>query len=77
LLAPPDEEFLCHECETKVKQANEPTFDGFTVLRPLFKQLDFTNTQSFALPSDVQNYFEGVSARKDGSYGEEVKKFPL
>jgi hypothetical protein len=43
----------------------------------LFKTLERTNPRAFALPHEVQNHFEDVSARGDGSYFEEIKKFPL
>lgn len=39
--------------------------------KPLFETLDKTNPHAFALPQDVQNYFEDVTARGDGSYCEE------
>ncbi|KAL1650945.1 hypothetical protein SLS61_005713 [Didymella pomorum] len=46
-------------------------------LGPLFSELGKTNPRAFTLPKEIQDHFEGVSARGDGSYFEEVKKFPL
>jgi hypothetical protein len=60
-----------------LKPADELAAESFTTLGPLFKQLNNINPRSFALPADIQNYFENVSVRNDGSYGEEVKKFAL
>ncbi|RAR03239.1 zinc finger phd-type protein [Stemphylium lycopersici] len=51
--------------------------EAYPGLGPLFNKLERTNPRAFALPHDIQNNFEGVSARPDGSYSEEVKKFPL
>ena len=55
----------------------EAAAETYAGLGPLFKALDKTNPRAFALPQDVQNHFEDVSARGDGSYFEEVKRFPL
>lgn len=71
----PDGSFYCHECTAKSGLAEEVT--EFQNLRPLFKSLARTNPRAFALPQDTQTAFEGVSARADGSYFEDVKKFPL
>lgn len=74
----PEGSFYCHVCESKLRAAEAPALESsFLLLGPLFKQLESTNPRSFALPSNVQGYFENVSARDDGSYFEEVKKFPL
>ncbi|KAF2878108.1 hypothetical protein BDV95DRAFT_624669 [Massariosphaeria phaeospora] len=72
----PDGSFLCFECSTKLKPADEASAE-LAHLGPLFKQLEATNTRAFALPHSIQNHFEHVSAKKDGSYSEEIKKFPL
>ena len=57
--------------------ADETAVESYPSLGPLFKSLERTNQRAFALPLDVQNQFEDVSARGDGSYFEEMKKFPL
>ncbi|KAF2711688.1 hypothetical protein K504DRAFT_375359 [Pleomassaria siparia CBS 279.74] len=72
----PEGHFSCFECAVEHKPAEESP-DSWETFVPLFKQLEHTNTRAFALPSDVQNYFEDVSARLDGSYFEDIKKFPL
>ncbi|KAF2747065.1 hypothetical protein M011DRAFT_403120, partial [Sporormia fimetaria CBS 119925] len=74
---PPDGSFACHECCAKYGLIEDPLPSSFKVFGPLLRSLEVTNTRSFALPTAVQNYFEGVSARPDGSYGEEIKRFPL
>lgn len=74
---PPTGSFLCHDCNVKLRPSEASSAESFTVLGPLLKQLESTNTRSFALPKDVQRFFENVSSRKDGSYHEEIKKFPL
>jgi hypothetical protein len=77
-LEPPLGSFFCYECSEKAPPAADaPAADSFTLFGPLIKKLDVTNPRAFALPLDIQDYFEGVSARDDGSYSEEVKKFPL
>lgn len=76
-LEPPTGSFLCNECEAKENAAGAPVTDAFMPFGPLLKQLRITNTRAFTLPKDISDYFEGVSTRKDGSYGEEVKKYPL
>jgi hypothetical protein len=60
-----------------VPAADAPSVESFAVFGPLMKKLNTLNPRSFALPADIQDYFEGVSARGDGSYGEEVKKISL
>ncbi|RYN53070.1 hypothetical protein AA0117_g13351, partial [Alternaria alternata] len=72
----PDGAFYCYECNAK-SAAPDDSADSFPSLGPLSNKLKRTNPHAFALPSDIQNHFEGVSARPDGSYSEEVKKFPL
>ena len=72
----PDETRYCYECNAK-SAAPDDSADSYPSLGPLFNKLERTNPRAFALPSDIQNNFEGVSARPDGSYSEEVKKFPL
>lgn len=72
----PDGAFYCYECNAK-SAAPDDSADSYPSLGPLFNKLERTNPRAFALPSDIQNNFEGVSARPDGSYSEEVKKFPL
>ncbi|KAI4688405.1 hypothetical protein J4E81_008001 [Alternaria sp. BMP 2799] len=72
----PDGAFYCYECNTKFA-ASDDAAESYPSLGPLFSKLERTNPRAFALPSDIQNNFEGVSARPDGSYFEEVKKFPL
>ena len=57
--------------------ADETAADTYPSLGLLFKALERTNPRAFALPQEVQNHFEDVSARGDGSYFEEIKKFPL
>ena len=56
---------------------DETAAEPYPSLGDLFKALEKTNPRSFALPQEVQNHFEDVYARKDGSYFEEIKKFPL
>lgn len=73
----PTGSFLCHDCSAKLKPAEEPAVDSHHVLGPLFRSLESTNTRAFALPFEIQNRFENVAARPDGSYFEETKKFPL
>ena len=51
--------------------------ETFTPLGALFKQLEATNAKAFVLPEEIQNYFEDVSARPDGSYCDTTKRFPL
>lgn len=72
----PTGSFLCHDCTAKLKPADEGA-DSYTPLGPLFRSLDFINPRAFALPANIQNHFENVTARPDGSYAEETKKFPL
>ncbi|KAF2445739.1 hypothetical protein P171DRAFT_272482 [Karstenula rhodostoma CBS 690.94] len=64
--------FFCHVC---AKPAEDLPVD--TPLRPLFQALEHINTRAFTLPADIQNHFENVAARPDGSYHEDVRKFPL
>ena len=73
----PEGSFYCYECTDRLSPPDETTAEPYPSLGPLFKALEKTNPRSFALPQEVQNHFEDVSARKDGSYFEEVKKFPL
>jgi hypothetical protein len=80
-LDPPREDaptgsFSCFECTVEHKPTEELA-DSYSHFGPLFKEIEHTNTRAFALPHDVQNYFESVTARPDGSFVEEVKKFPL
>ncbi|KAH7551472.1 hypothetical protein BM1_09788 [Bipolaris maydis] len=72
----PDGAFYCYECNAKFG-APDDSEETHPSLGPLFDKLERTNPRAFALPQDIQNNFEGVSARPDGSYFEEVKKFPL
>ncbi|KAA8626457.1 zinc finger phd-type protein [Pyrenophora tritici-repentis] len=72
----PDGAFYCYECNAKFA-AHDDSADSHPSLGLLFNKLERTNPRAFALPQDIQNMFEGVSARPDGSYCEEVKKFPL
>lgn len=72
----PDGAFYCHECNARLG-SDESAAESYLSLGPLFKSLERTNPRAFALPREVQNNFEGISARGDGSYFEEVKKFPL
>ncbi|RYN57756.1 hypothetical protein AA0117_g13207, partial [Alternaria alternata] len=72
----PDGAFYCYECNAK-SAAPDDSADSYPSLGPLFNKLERTNPRAFALPPGIQNNFEGVSARPDGSYSEEVKKFPL
>jgi len=71
----PEDEFYCYEC--KAKSATDASVESYPSLGPLFKAIERTNPRAFALPVEIQTLFEGVSARADGSYFEEVKKFPL
>ncbi|KAF9733087.1 hypothetical protein PMIN07_006361 [Paraphaeosphaeria minitans] len=71
-LEAPRGSFFCHVC---AKPAEDLPID--TPLRPLFQALEHINTRAFTLPADIQNHFENVAARPDGSYHEDVKKFPL
>ncbi|KAI8938260.1 hypothetical protein NX059_005919 [Plenodomus lindquistii] len=73
----PDGAFYCYECNAKLPASDESAAESYPSLGPLFKSLDRINPRAFALPSDVQTWFEGVTARADGSYFEENKKFPL
>ncbi|KAF2635797.1 hypothetical protein P280DRAFT_493488 [Massarina eburnea CBS 473.64] len=73
MLEAPTGSFSCFECSAKLK----PAENADTYFAPLFKTLDSVNTRAFALPADVQNHFENVAARPDGSYLEETKKFAL
>ncbi|KAF1945789.1 hypothetical protein EJ02DRAFT_441594 [Clathrospora elynae] len=73
----PDGAFYCYECNPKLAASDGPAAESYSSLGPLFKTLEHTNPRAFALPQDIQNTFDGVSARPDGSYFEEVKKFPL
>ncbi|CAI6334970.1 unnamed protein product [Periconia digitata] len=77
MLEAPTGHFSCYECSSKLKHVEEPAVDSYPALGPLFKSLESINTRAFALPSSIQNHFENVSARLDGSYVEETKKFPL
>ncbi|KAH7081687.1 hypothetical protein BKA63DRAFT_405592 [Paraphoma chrysanthemicola] len=72
----PEGAFFCHECKAK-GATDESAAESFPSLGPLFKNLERTNPRAFALPHEIQTLFEGVTARSDGSYFEEVKKFPL
>ncbi|KAH4075069.1 hypothetical protein HBI25_163060 [Parastagonospora nodorum] len=71
----PEDAFYCYEC--RPKSATEESTETHLNLGPIFKTLERTNPRAFALPHDIQHEFEGVSAKADGSYFEEVKKFPL
>ncbi|KAL5120960.1 hypothetical protein ACEQ8H_001148 [Pleosporales sp. CAS-2024a] len=71
----PDDAFFCYEC--RPKGTAEESADSLVSLGPLLKSLDRINPRAFALPSEIQTEFEGISAKADGSYFEEVKKFPL
>ncbi|KAJ4375058.1 hypothetical protein N0V83_002138 [Neocucurbitaria cava] len=74
----PDGAFYCYECQAKLDRGtDESAAESYTSLGPLFKSLERINPRAFALPPEVQKNFEGISARADGSYFEEVKKFPL
>jgi hypothetical protein len=77
MLQAPTGHFSCYECSAKLKPAEETAVDTYAPFGPLFKSLESVNTRAFALPSDIQNHFEHVAARPDGSYLEESKKFPL
>lgn len=72
----PEGSFYCYECTSKYA-SEDVTAEPHPSLGLLFKALERTNPRAFALPQEVQNHFEGVSARGDGSYFEEIKKFPL
>jgi hypothetical protein len=72
----PDGAFYCYECNAKFVGSDESA-EAYSPLGPLFKKLECMNPRAFALPKDIQENFEGVSARADGSYFEDVKKFPL
>ncbi|KAF2477945.1 uncharacterized protein BDR25DRAFT_321095 [Lindgomyces ingoldianus] len=72
----PEGSFFCHECEARQKRIDD-SVESFSPLVSLFKKLEGTNTRSFALPTEIQTFFEGVEAREDGSYGEQIKKYPL
>ncbi|KAF2134660.1 hypothetical protein P153DRAFT_371991 [Dothidotthia symphoricarpi CBS 119687] len=73
----PDGSFYCYECTAKLGPPEDPTAESRSSLGPLFKSLERSNPRAFALPQDVQTHFENVTARADGSYFEEMKKFPL
>ena len=73
----PEGSFYCYECTSRLSVADETAADTYPSLGLLFKALERTNPRAFALPQEVQNHFEDVSARGDGSYFEEIKKFPL
>lgn len=72
----PEGSFYCYDCTVRLSPPEEAA-ETFAGLGPLFTLLEKTNPRAFALPQDVQTHFEDVSARGDGSYFEEVKKFPL
>jgi hypothetical protein len=71
----PEGAFFCYECRPKGSPAESA--ESYLSLGPLYKSLERTNPRAFALPHEIQNLFDGVSARADGSFAEEVKKFPL
>lgn len=71
----PEGAFFCHEC--RPKGSLDESVDSYPGLATLFRSLERTNPRAFALPQEIQDLFEGVSPRADGSYYEEVKKFPL
>ncbi|KAF2853978.1 hypothetical protein T440DRAFT_515460 [Plenodomus tracheiphilus IPT5] len=73
----PDGAFYCFECNAKLPASDESAAESYPSLGPLFKSLDRINPRAFALPSAIQTHFEGISARPDGSYYEEGKKFAL
>ena len=73
----PDGAFYCYKCNPKLAASDEPAAEPRSSLGPLFKALEHTNPRAFALPQDVQNTFDGITARNDGSYYEETKRFPL
>lgn len=73
----PEGSFYCNDCLARSGQAESASGETPKILKPLFDLLHRTNPRAFALPQDVQNHFEDVSARGDGSYFEEIKKFPL
>jgi hypothetical protein len=72
----PDGSFYCYECAGSSPR-DEAAAEQFVDLGPLFSELGKTNPRAFTLPKEIQDHFEGVSARGDGSYFEEVKRFPL
>jgi|TARA_R110002003_G_scaffold104_38_gene8528 hypothetical protein len=72
----PEGAFFCHECRAKGPR-DESVAESYPSLGPLFKNLERINARAFALPHEIQILFEGVTARSDGSYFEEIKKFPL
>ncbi|KAJ4383349.1 hypothetical protein N0V86_001396 [Didymella sp. IMI 355093] len=72
----PDGSFYCHECAGSSPR-DEAATERFVDLGPLFSELGKTNPRAFTLPKEIQDNFEGVTTRGDGSYFEEVKKFPL
>lgn len=76
-IEPPDGSFLCYECNSKVKHVDDSPVEAFAILGPLFTRLENTNARSFALPKDVQVFFDNVTPRDDGSFYEEIKKFTL
>jgi hypothetical protein len=71
----PEDAFYCYGC--KPKGTADESAESYVSLGPLYKTLERTNPRAFALPREYQTMFEGVTARPDGSYFEEVKKFPL
>ncbi|RMZ66004.1 PHD-finger domain-containing [Pyrenophora seminiperda CCB06] len=71
----PDGAFYCYEC-TRFAVPDDSA-ETYPSLGQLFDKLEHINPRAFALPREIQNMFDGVSARPDGSYFEEVKKFPL
>ncbi|KAF2203048.1 hypothetical protein GQ43DRAFT_447690 [Delitschia confertaspora ATCC 74209] len=74
----PAEAYYCHSCRTKLKRSEEESAStSYLVLGPLFKNLESSNVRAFEPPKDIQTYFEGVETKKDGSYGDVTKKFPL
>lgn len=77
MLEAPTGHFSCYECSSKLRPSDDAVSDSYPALGPLFKSLEAINTRAFSLPTPIQNHFEDVSARFDGSYLEETKKFPL
>jgi hypothetical protein len=73
----PEGSFFCYECTAKSTAPEDSAAESYPSLGPLFKALERINPRAFALPRDTQNAFEGVSARADGSYSEELKKITL
>lgn len=70
-----DEPWFCYLCVAKRPFGIEsPEKPGRGLFAPLLNSLKKRNPTNFVLPDDLRNYFEGVSADRQGSFVEALNK---